>query len=526
MRFEQVPARARRPRSAGSLAGAEGGAVSDRGGAGQLRARRSRPPTAQEFVVVAGAPRRRPRVRDGVRRRRRARRARRPRHVQRHQRGAGRRRSAPAGDWLLVHIAPDYASIAILRGEHLIFFRNRAADGEGTLADLVHQTAMYYEDRLSGDGFSRVVLAGGGSPARRPAGRRLSARAASRSGSAPRSNDRSAHRRDADRSHHRQRRRCSTRWRRSSALLRARSGRPACCGRTSRPGRSTTSAPCTVLLGCRRADRRRAHAVQRRRRSSLLTQPAADARRAGGARPKREPRELRGAAAADPRAASIPSSSRRRRTPRARPTTIIDQRPFSWTELFNRFETTLPDDVRITAVRPRVERDGTIIVPIDRRAPAASRISKRSWRTSKTTGAFSDVLSAGADDQRDGLIEAASRAYLAAAPRHRQAARPYAHGTLSGASSPSKRRLVIPVARRRWRSISLLYASSSIRSASRVRERRAARPGRGSRRCAAAERETPRRAALLDRQDRTDAGAERVLYRMSCPPNLAQRAPT
>ena len=53
-------------------------------------------------------------------------------------------------------------SIALLRGPHLIFFRNRAADTEGTLADLVHQTAMYYEDRLKGAGFARVVLAGAG----------------------------------------------------------------------------------------------------------------------------------------------------------------------------------------------------------------------------------------------------------------------------------------------------------------------------------------------------------------------------
>jgi Tfp pilus assembly PilM family ATPase len=66
----------------------------------------------------------------------------------------------PAGDWLLVNVTADYASIAILRDQHLIFFRNRAADTEGTLADLVHQTGMYYEDRLSGTGFSRVLLAG------------------------------------------------------------------------------------------------------------------------------------------------------------------------------------------------------------------------------------------------------------------------------------------------------------------------------------------------------------------------------
>jgi type IV pilus assembly protein PilM len=67
---------------------------------------------------------------------------------------------APAGDWLLVNIAVDYTTIALLRGSSLIFFRNRAADTDGTLADLVHQSAMYYEDRLKGAGFSRVLLSG------------------------------------------------------------------------------------------------------------------------------------------------------------------------------------------------------------------------------------------------------------------------------------------------------------------------------------------------------------------------------
>jgi hypothetical protein len=43
---------------------------------------------------------------------------------------------------------------------------------------------------------------------------------------------------------------------------------------------------------------------------------------------------------------------------------VIDQRVFSWTGLFNRFENTLPDDVRVTAVRPNVEKDGTMSVLI------------------------------------------------------------------------------------------------------------------------------------------------------------------
>jgi Tfp pilus assembly PilM family ATPase len=72
---------------------------------------------------------------------------------------------AIAGDWLLVHVRPAYTAIAILRGEHLVFYRSRPEDEGTDLHDLVHQTAMYYQDRLSGHGFSRVMLAGRGTPA-------------------------------------------------------------------------------------------------------------------------------------------------------------------------------------------------------------------------------------------------------------------------------------------------------------------------------------------------------------------------
>lgn len=71
---------------------------------------------------------------------------------------AGRHR--PQGDWLLVHVTPHYATMAILRGGDLIFYRNRGEEADGNLAGLVHQTAMYYEDRLGGAGFGRVVLVG------------------------------------------------------------------------------------------------------------------------------------------------------------------------------------------------------------------------------------------------------------------------------------------------------------------------------------------------------------------------------
>lgn len=64
-----------------------------------------------------------------------------------------------AGDCLLVHVAPDSTSLAVLRGGDLVLFRNRPSDSDGNLADFVHQTAMYYEDRLGGRGLSRTFVA-------------------------------------------------------------------------------------------------------------------------------------------------------------------------------------------------------------------------------------------------------------------------------------------------------------------------------------------------------------------------------
>jgi type IV pilus assembly protein PilM len=68
--------------------------------------------------------------------------------------------SPPAGDWLIVHIRPEYTSIAIMRGSDLIFFRNHTENDTEPLSDVVHQTAMYYQDRLSGHGFSRILTGG------------------------------------------------------------------------------------------------------------------------------------------------------------------------------------------------------------------------------------------------------------------------------------------------------------------------------------------------------------------------------
>jgi len=70
--------------------------------------------------------------------------------------------AASASDWLLVTMSPEATTLAIGRGGDLMFYRHRAAAGDEPLSVLVHQTAMYHEDRLGGTRFAHVWLCGGG----------------------------------------------------------------------------------------------------------------------------------------------------------------------------------------------------------------------------------------------------------------------------------------------------------------------------------------------------------------------------
>jgi Tfp pilus assembly PilM family ATPase len=74
--------------------------------------------------------------------------------------GSESSRAASRGDWLLICMAHEGTTIAILRGAQLMFYRHRAAIDEEPLSALVHQTAMYHEDRLGGATFARVWLCG------------------------------------------------------------------------------------------------------------------------------------------------------------------------------------------------------------------------------------------------------------------------------------------------------------------------------------------------------------------------------
>ncbi len=96
---------------------------------------------------------------------------------------------------------------------------------------------------------------------------------------------------------------------------------------------------------------------------------------------------------------------------------LIDRRTFSWTDLFNRFETTLPDDVRITTVRPRIDRDKGFVIVIGVVAKSVDDVNQFMENLEKS-GAFASLLAR--DDRVDdqGLVESTlETAYVPAGSR-------------------------------------------------------------------------------------------------------------
>jgi Tfp pilus assembly protein PilN len=84
---------------------------------------------------------------------------------------------------------------------------------------------------------------------------------------------------------------------------------------------------------------------------------------------------------------------------------IIDQRAFSWTDLLTQFEATLPPDVRITTVQPRLERDGRFIVAIGVQARRSEDLDAF-IEALETAGGFHNVLSIQEQTADGGLIQA------------------------------------------------------------------------------------------------------------------------
>jgi len=84
---------------------------------------------------------------------------------------------------------------------------------------------------------------------------------------------------------------------------------------------------------------------------------------------------------------------------------LIDRRTFSWTELLNRFETTLPDDVRITSVRPRVDRTAGTVIQINVVGRNTDDINSFIENLG-ASGAFTKVRPIEEHTNDDGLLEA------------------------------------------------------------------------------------------------------------------------
>jgi Tfp pilus assembly protein PilN len=68
---------------------------------------------------------------------------------------------------------------------------------------------------------------------------------------------------------------------------------------------------------------------------------------------------------------------------------LIGQRTFSWTALFNQLESTLPDDVMLTAVHPEFE-DGQTMVNLDIQGRGSDDINAF-WDRLDKTGSFRDI---------------------------------------------------------------------------------------------------------------------------------------
>jgi len=126
----------------------------------------------------------------------------------------------------------------------------------------------------------------------------------------------------------------------------------------------------------------------------LATQASRDEARAADLR--QQAARLR--ASVDPKQMAIASSGARQAND------LIDRRTFSWTELLNRFETTLPDEVRITAVRPSVDRDYGITLRVNVMARGIEDVSEF-MESLDATGAFKDVLSIGDRFDEQGVLE-------------------------------------------------------------------------------------------------------------------------
>lgn len=106
---------------------------------------------------------------------------------------------------------------------------------------------------------------------------------------------------------------------------------------------------------------------------------------------------------------------------------LIEQRTFSWTELFNRLEATLPENVMLTAVRPDF-KDGITHVNMEIQGRRAED-NDAFFEKLEATGVFRDVSWSAENVTEDGLHHMTMTAVYAP---ERQGVRPAAMTTPKG----------------------------------------------------------------------------------------------
>ena len=299
------------------------------------------------------------------------------------------------GDWMLVHLAPSYSTVVIVRDDTPILFRNRGPEADGLLVDVVHQSAMYYEDRLGGTGFRRVIVAGqdGGDGTPGELDRVLRDRLKS----------------DVEVLDLRQAVALTDRIDLSQAAggPARTAGRPGPArGRlmlrlnlSTRPfynerGVHVALIAIAVLLAVVSALNIQAVRALSARQTALQTRLDEDRARAEDAR--RRALKLRG---------ELNQEELERVLAEAKEANLlIDRRTFSWTELFNHLEATLPADVMLRSVQP-ASQEGRMVVSLGLVARKVEDIEKFMERLEETK-AFADLLATSESAQEDGSIQA------------------------------------------------------------------------------------------------------------------------
>ena len=120
---------------------------------------------------------------------------------------------------------------------------------------------------------------------------------------------------------------------------------------------------------------------------------------------------------------------------------LIDRRTFSWTELLNHFQSTLPPDIRIAGVMPQIDNDGRRLVQISVFSRHIEDLEVFMDALEKT-GAFSGVLPRSDHTDEAGITRSELQAYYtpvaeraADAPRAAEPAAQPANATPPGNAS-------------------------------------------------------------------------------------------